>query len=173
MLYVSLLFPGRNLKTFRRFLDPHFSPTNLISQRRIRLLDFLTSSLGLLCLNETIVNPRVYLQISKYGIQIQRLHFFFASLIHWLVYANVIIHLSVGEKPTIFTLPHSRLGKYPGLFTSTSPSVNNCSQGTNTLRGITVLVYTQQVNISKIIYFHLNKIKKKTAAILSCFPLDC
>ena len=27
VLYVSLLFPGRNLKTFRRFLDPHFSPT--------------------------------------------------------------------------------------------------------------------------------------------------
>ena len=42
-----------------------------------------------------------------------------------LVYANVIIHLSVGEKPTIFTSPHSRLGEYPGLFTSTS--VNNCS----------------------------------------------
>ena len=42
-----------------------------------------------------------------------------------LVYANVIIHLSVGEKPSIFTSPHSRLGEYPGLFTSTS--VNNCS----------------------------------------------
>ena len=49
----------------------------------------------------------------------------FSSLIHWLVYANVIIHLSVGEKPNIFTSPHSRLGEYPGLFTSTS--VNNCS----------------------------------------------
>ena len=29
VLYVSLLFPGRNLKTFRRFLDPHFSPTEV------------------------------------------------------------------------------------------------------------------------------------------------
>ena len=28
VLYVSLLFPGRNLKTFRQFLNPHFSPTN-------------------------------------------------------------------------------------------------------------------------------------------------
>ena len=35
----------------------------------------------------------------------------FSSLIHWLVYANVIIHLGVGEKPSIFT----------------STSVNNCS----------------------------------------------
>ena len=26
---MSLLFPGRNLKTFRRFLDPHFSPTEV------------------------------------------------------------------------------------------------------------------------------------------------
>ena len=48
----------------------------------------------------------------------------FFSLIHWLVYANVIIHLSVGEKPSVFTSPHSRLGEYPGLFTSTS--WNNC-----------------------------------------------
>ena len=37
--------------------------------------------------------------------------FFFTSLIHWLVYATVIIHLSVGEKPSIFT----------------STSVTNCS----------------------------------------------
>ena len=49
----------------------------------------------------------------------------FYSLIHWLVYANVIIHLIVGEKPSISTSLHSRLGEYPGLFTSTS--VNNCS----------------------------------------------
>ena len=41
---------------------------------------------------------------------------FFTSLIHWLVYVNVIIHLSVGQKP--------------GLFTSTS--VNNCSLSTFT-----------------------------------------
>ena len=48
----------------------------------------------------------------------------FTSLIHWLVYADVIIHFSVGEKPGIFTSPHSRLGEYPDLFTSTSG--NNC-----------------------------------------------
>ena len=43
-----------------------------------------------------------------------------------MVFANVIIHLSVGEKPSILvTSPHSRLSEYPGLFTSTS--VNNCS----------------------------------------------
>ena len=47
---------------------------------------------------------------SKYGIKIQRLYFL-TSLIHWLVYANVIIHLSVSEKPSIFTSPHSRLGE--------------------------------------------------------------
>ena len=29
MLHVSLLFPGRNLKPFRRLLDPHFSPTEV------------------------------------------------------------------------------------------------------------------------------------------------
>ena len=29
MLYASLLFPGINLKTFRRFLDPHFSLTEV------------------------------------------------------------------------------------------------------------------------------------------------
>ena len=29
MLCVSLLFPARSLKTFRRFLDPHFSPTEV------------------------------------------------------------------------------------------------------------------------------------------------
>ena len=52
----------------------------------------------------------------------------FSSLIHWLVYANVIIHRSVGEKPSIFTTPHSP--EYPGLFTSTS--VNNCSLFTST-----------------------------------------
>ena len=27
VLYVSFLFPGRNLKTFQQFLDPHFSLT--------------------------------------------------------------------------------------------------------------------------------------------------
>ena len=43
----------------------------------------------------------------KFKIWIQRLYFF-TSLIHWLVY---VIHLSVGEKPSIFT----------------SSSVNNCS----------------------------------------------
>ena len=40
-------------------------------------------------------------------------------LLHWftgLVYANVIIHLSVGEKTSLFT----------------STSVNNCSLGTDT-----------------------------------------
>ena len=47
---------------------------------------------------------------SKYGIKIQRLYFC-TSLIHWLVYAKVIVHLSVGEKTSIFT----------------SASVNNCS----------------------------------------------
>ena len=67
---------------------------------------------------------RVCLQISKYGIKIQRLYVF-SSPIHWSVYVNVIIHLSVGEKPSIFTSPHSRLGEYPGLFTSTP--VYNCS----------------------------------------------
>ena len=40
------------------------------------------------------------------------------------VYANTIIHLSVGVKPSILTSPHSRLGEYLGVFTSTS--VNNC-----------------------------------------------
>ena len=29
MLCVSLLFPSRNLEVFRRFLDPHFSPTEV------------------------------------------------------------------------------------------------------------------------------------------------
>ena len=29
VLCVSLLFPARSLKTFRRFLDPHFSPTEV------------------------------------------------------------------------------------------------------------------------------------------------
>ena len=38
--------------------------------------------------------------------------------------------LSVGEKPSIFTSPHSRPGEYPGLFTSIS--VKNCSLGTDT-----------------------------------------
>ena len=54
-------------------------------------------------------------------------------LLHWftgLVHANVIIHRSVGKKPSIFTSLHSRLGEYPGLFTSTS--VKNCSLVTNT-----------------------------------------
>ena len=27
VLHMSLLFPGRNLKTFRGYLAPHFSPT--------------------------------------------------------------------------------------------------------------------------------------------------
>ena len=63
----------------------------------------------------------------------------FTSLIHWLVYANVINHLGVGEKPStcIFTSLHL-LGEYPGLFTSTS--VNNCSLGTDTEGNNFVLV---------------------------------
>ena len=40
----------------------------------------------------------------------------FTSLIYWLIYANVIIHLSIGEKPSVFT----------------STSVNNCSLFTST-----------------------------------------
>ena len=35
---MSLLFPGHNLKAFRRFLDPHFSPTRE-QQRHIQHLD--------------------------------------------------------------------------------------------------------------------------------------
>ena len=52
--------------------------------------------------------------------------FYFTDSLVWYNYANVIIHLSVREKPRIiFTLPHLRLGEYPGLFTSTL--LNNCS----------------------------------------------
>ena len=40
----------------------------------------------------------------------------FTSLIYWLIYANVIIHLSIGEKPSVFI----------------STSVNNCSLFTST-----------------------------------------
>ena len=29
IVYVSLLFPASSLKTFRRLLDPHFSPTEV------------------------------------------------------------------------------------------------------------------------------------------------
>ena len=29
VVYVSLLFPARSLKTIRQFLDPHFSPTEV------------------------------------------------------------------------------------------------------------------------------------------------
>ena len=29
VVYVSLLFPARSLKTFRQFLDPRFSPTEV------------------------------------------------------------------------------------------------------------------------------------------------
>ena len=42
------------------------------------------------------INEFVYLQISKDGIKIKRLQVF-TSLIHWLVYANVIIHRRGGE----------------------------------------------------------------------------
>ena len=46
--------------------------------------------------HETIVTFQICVQISKHGIKIQRLQFL-TSLIHWLVYANAIIHRSGGE----------------------------------------------------------------------------
>ena len=55
--------------------------------------------------------------------------FYFTDSLVWYMLNNVIIHLSVGEKPSIFTSPHSRLGDYPGLFTATS--VNNCTLSTS------------------------------------------
>ena len=36
-------------------------------------------------------------------------------LLHWLVYANVIIHLSVDKIPVYSLRQFSRLGEYPGL----------------------------------------------------------
>ena len=38
VLYVSLLFPGSNLKVFQRFLDPRFSPTP--SKRILKCVSF-------------------------------------------------------------------------------------------------------------------------------------